>query len=77
MSVPLTHDAIVRGCGPLPDWKIASIERTGGSWEDLEIALAFAAGEDDVMGEARLPLTGKAQSIYEILMAGELENDDR
>ena len=68
-------DAIVRMCGELPDWKIAAIERSGASLRDLEVALAWASDESDVMGEARLPLTGKALAVYEILMADEDEEE--
>jgi hypothetical protein len=78
MSTPLTYDAITRRCGHIPDWKIASIEKTGGTFEDLEIALAWAAGESDVMGEERKPLTGPALRLYQILMADQEEwEEDR
>lgn len=72
-SIPLTWDAISRACMDLPDSKIVAIERTGGNFEDLEIALAWASAESDVMGEERLSLHGKAQEIYEILVSDEAE----
>lgn len=72
-SPPLTFDAISRSCRDLPDSKIAAIESTGGSFSDLEIALGWATGENDVMGEERLPLAGKALRIYEILISEESE----
>lgn len=72
----ISFDAITRACGRLPDWKIFEIEKSGASLRDLELALAWAADESDVMGEARLPLTGNALRVYEILMAGE-EPEDR
>lgn len=64
-------DTITRMCGRLPDWKILAIEKSGASLRDLEVALAWAADESDVMGDARLPLTGTSLAVYEILMAGE------
>lgn len=76
MHAPLTYDAITRCCGELPAWQIAAIERTGGSYADLEVALAWASGESDVMGEERQPLTGDALRIYEILTADQDEWDD-
>lgn len=73
----LTRDAIIQACGVLSDQKVAAIEQTGGSLEDLEVALAWSAGESDVMGEERKPLHGTARRLYEILMEGEQEWDER
>jgi hypothetical protein len=39
--------------------------------EELEVALAWAAGESDVMGKERHPLSGKTAELYDILMADE------
>ena len=66
-----SFNSITKMCGQLPDWKILAIEKSGASLRDLEVALAWAADESDVMGEARLPLTGTALAVYEILTAGE------
>jgi len=76
MATPLTYDVINRRCGTLHPWQIAAIEKTGGSFADLEIALAWAEGENDVMGEERRPLAGQALRIYEILMADRDEWDE-
>lgn len=38
---------------------------------DLDIAAAYIAGMDDVMGEARKPLDGVAAQIFEILSIDE------
>lgn len=70
-----SFESIVTLCGQLPDWKILAIEKSGASLRDLEVALAWAADESDVMGDARLPLTGTALAVYEILMAGEEPED--
>lgn len=75
MATPLTYQVISRRCGTLPTWQVAAIEKTGGSIADLEIALAWAEGESDVMGEERRPLAGQALRIYEILMADSDEWD--
>ena len=76
MTTPLTYDAIVRRCGRIADWKIAAIENSGGTFEELEVALAWAAGESDIMGEERKPLTGAALRIYEVLMSDAEEWED-
>lgn len=71
-----SFDAIMRLCGQLPDWKIIEIEKSGATLRDLEVALAWAADESDVMGKARIPLGGTAQRVYEILMTGEQDAPD-
>jgi len=64
----LTNDEVTHLCGDIPDWKTAAILKIGAGVEDLELALAWAYGESDVAGEARMPLTGHAAAIYEILL---------
>ena len=72
----LTHDRIIRIAGEISDAKIAAIEATGATLEDLEEAVAWASGESDVMGDERLPLSGLASVVYEILTADEAYDDD-
>lgn len=67
----LTRDEIRHLCGDISDHRTAEIIATGGSVKDLEVALAWMAGESDVMGEERRPLSGAAAQIYEILVAGQ------
>ena len=67
----LTREDISHLCGDLPDWKIARIEASEASEEDLMIALAWAQGQDDVTIPALKPLTGRAAYLYEVLMADE------
>jgi len=67
----LNHDEVRRMCGEISDRKIADIMTSGATMEELEIALAWAAGESDVMGKERHPLSGTAKLVYEILMTGE------
>lgn len=67
---PVGHDDIVRLLGDVDEAKVAAVAATGASLEELEEAVAYTIGEDDVMGEARKPLTGRAATIYEILTTG-------
>jgi hypothetical protein len=55
----------------MTDQRIVDIIATGATMEELEIALAWAAGESDVMGKERHPLSGAAERVYAILMAGQ------
>jgi hypothetical protein len=72
----LTQESITYLCGDLPDWKVARIERSGASHEDLIVALAWAQGQQD-SAEYR-PLSGRAAFIYEVLTADEdLWGEDR
>jgi hypothetical protein len=68
---PLTRDEILHICGELPDWKIARIEASGASSEELMVALTWAQGEDEVDTADHHPLTGRAAYLYEVLMADE------
>ncbi len=43
---------------------------------EFHIALAWALGESDVMGEERKALDGKVRQIYEILAADEVSLAD-
>ena len=67
----LTRDEILQICGDLPDWKIARIEASGASNEDLMVALTWAQGEDEVDTADHQPLTGRAAYVYEVLIADE------
>ena len=72
----LTHDLIPTIAGEMADAKIAAILATEATVEDLEEAVAWASGESDVMGEERLPLSGLASVVYDILTADEAYEDD-
>ena len=69
----LRPDEVRRFCGDILDWKVTAIVATSGTLADLETALAFANGEDDLMGEARRPLSGAAGQIYDLLIADETD----
>lgn len=59
----LTHDEIRRLCGDVTDDRAARMIATGGTLDDLEVALAWRAGESDVMGDERKPLSGRAAEL--------------
>jgi len=73
----LSHEEIRRLCGDVPDEKMVRILASGASVEDLEIALAWAAGESDVMGKERHALSGVAAELYDILAGDEEWQDER
>ena len=76
-KAPLTHDAVCRIAGNMDDSKVAAVLATGASVEQLEEAVAWATGESDVMGDLRLPLTGRVAALYDILTADEDYGDER
>ena len=63
-------------CGDVADWKVSAILATGADVDDIEAAIAWAAGEDDVMGEERRPLAGAAAAVYDILTADDEYGDE-
>ncbi|MGO8840435.1 MAG: hypothetical protein ACLQF1_04645 [Methyloceanibacter sp.] len=67
----LMREDILHLCGDLPDWKIAKIEASGASYEDLTTAATWAQGQDDVTLPTHQPLTGLAAYLYEVLIADE------
>jgi hypothetical protein len=72
----LDHDEVRRLCGDVPAWKIAAIMALEPTPEEIEEALAWSSGEDDVMASERKQLTGKVAEMCEIL-ASDDEPDDR
>lgn len=73
----LTHDQILRVAGDISDAKVAAIEATRATLEELEEAVAWAVGESDVMGDQRRPLAGRISDLYDILTADEDYGDER
>lgn len=73
----VTHEMVVGLVGEIGNAKIAEILAAGPTLEDLEEAVAWAAGESDIMGEERLPLTGVAAQVCDILTADEDFIDER
>ena len=76
MKMP-TRDDVIRLLGDVSDHKVVEILETGATLEQLEEAAAWLAGESDVMGEERLPLTGAAAKVYEIIARDELPERQR
>jgi len=72
-----SYQELVRLVGALRPAQLAAIERSGATVGEIEQAVAFASGEDDVMGEARIPLSGRVAEIYEIITADEAQDDER
>ena len=70
------HEDVRRLCGDIADWKVSAILATGADLDQIATAVAWAAGEDDVMAEERRPLSGDAAAVYDILVADE-EDEDR
>ena len=72
-----TRDDVIHLLGDVSDHKVVEILETGATLEQLEEAAAWLAGESDVMGEERLPLTGAAAKVYEIIARDELPERQR
>ena len=72
-----TRDDVIHLLGDISDHKVVEILETGATLEQLEEAAAWLAGESDVMGEERLPLTGAAAKAYEIIARDELPERER
>ena len=69
-------DAVRRLCGNVTDRQVAEILGTGAGLDDIEVAVGWASGEDDVMGKERRPLSGGAVAVYDILVAEDVDWDD-
>ena len=67
---------ILRLCGDIPAWKVTAIAGTAATINDLEAAVAWVAGESDVMGGARRQLDEPAAGIFDILTADDEMQDD-
>ena len=63
--------------GDLEAAKLEAILTTGASAAEIEQALAWAAGETDVMGDLERPLTGPVAEVYEILASELPPTDER
>lgn len=66
-----THHEIIQLFGDLTDHRVVEILETGANMQQLEEAAARLRGQDDVMGEARIPLDGPAALVYDILIRDE------
>ncbi len=76
MNSKPTHDDVTRLLGPLSDQAVADILKVGASYADLEAVALRLAQEDDVLGEARHPLTGPAAHVYDIVKSVQEYGDE-
>ena len=76
MQKQLSRDDIRKMFGTIDDHRVLEIIDLHPSSVDLEVATAYLAEMSDVMGEERLPLSGAAASIYEIVTRDEPFEDD-
>ena len=72
----LGRRAILAVAGNIDDAKLAAIERCGITREDLEAAVAWAAGQTGLMGKQHKPLSGGVAKVYDILTADEAFDDE-
>lgn len=77
MIKTVERDELVAVVGDIGDLKIAAIEETGATLEQLERAVKWWKGESDVMGEARDRLSGVEAEIYEILVSEDEDEEAR
>lgn len=68
---------IVSIAGNIDDAKVAAIEGSGATAEQLEEAVAWASGLSGVMSKERRPLAGLVAQLHEILTADEELGDER
>jgi hypothetical protein len=57
--------------------KLARILATGATIAEIEKAVLWASGAEDVLGDAPHPLEGAAALVYDILTADEPEEERR
>jgi len=70
------HSEVLRLFGAMGDDKVRQIDKLSPALDDLEIAAAYLAGMNDVMGKERLPLSGKSAEIYEIVIRDDFPGED-
>ncbi len=73
----LSRADIVQMAGDIGDAKVAAIEASGATLEQLEEAVAWARGLDQLMGKGGHPLSGIVGELHEILTADEAFSDER
>ncbi len=76
-AAKLTYREVHEVVGDIKDSKIAAIVNTGATLDDLEAAAAWAAGENDVMGDARHKASPTIAALYDILTTDEALDDER
>lgn len=76
-AAPLGRAEILSIAGNVDDAKVAAIEASGATAEQLEEAVAWAAGLSGVMSKERRPLAGIVARLHEILTADEEFGEER
>lgn len=71
----LTPETLEEIIGPADQSVKASIIATGASAAEVEQALQFALGQNDVMGEMRRSLRGRVEDVYKILITEEFDEE--
>ena len=59
----LSRGEILETAGAIEDAKVAAIEASATTRQQLEQPVACASGESDVMGHERLPLSGVVEQL--------------
>ena len=72
-----TLQEIMALLGDIEAAKAEAILTTGATLPEIELAIAWAADESDVLGEMERPLCGRTATVYEILRTEELEDERR
>jgi hypothetical protein len=73
----LGRSEILEIAGNIEDAKVAAIERSGATIDQLEEAVTWASGLSGVMSKERHPLSGVVAELYEILTVDEDYGDER
>ncbi len=73
----LARSEVLEIAGNIEDAKVAAIEQSDATIEQLEEAVAWASGLSGVMSKERHSLSGVVAEIYEILTADEDYRDER
>ena len=76
-TTPADRQDVTRLFGTVTDHTLLRILQSGASLDQLEEVAAWLAQEDDVLGNARLPLTGApAQVLYLLQRDAEFDPDE-
>jgi hypothetical protein len=73
----LSRADIVQMAGDIGDAKVVAIEASGATLEQLEEAVAWAGGQDQLMSKGGHPLSGIVGELHVILTADEAFSDER
>ncbi len=73
----LIRGEILEKAGSIEDAKVAALEASATTRQQLEEPVAWASGESEIMGYEQLPLSGVVEQFCEILTADEDYGDER